>query len=65
MVKLKNKSAPLAIVLLTMVLRIGPVPVRAYEVPVLEDIQHTVYDPTDDIHIQTDSVLRESANHES
>ncbi len=49
---MKNKSAPLAIVLLTMVLGISPVPVRACEEPVHEDIQHTVYDPTDDTHFR-------------
>ncbi len=49
---MKNKSAPLAIVLLTMVLGLSPVPVRACEEPVHEDIQHTVYDPTDDIHFR-------------
>ncbi len=47
---MKNKSALIAIVLLTMILGISPVPVRACEEPVHEDIEHTIYDPTDDIH---------------
>ncbi len=49
---MKDKSSPLVIVLLTMVLGISPVSVRACEEPVHEDIQHTVYDPTDDIHFR-------------
>ncbi len=49
---MKNKSVPLAIVLLTMVLGLSSVPVRACEEPVHEDIQHTVYDPTDNIHFR-------------
>ena len=49
---MKNKIAPLVIVPLTMVLGISPVPVRACEEPVHEDIQDTVYDPTDDIHFR-------------
>ncbi len=49
---MKNKSAPLVTVLLTMVLGISPVPVRACEESVHEDIQHTVYNPMDDIHVR-------------
>ncbi len=49
---MKNKSAPLAIVLLTMVLGTSPVPVMACEEPVHEDIQHTVYNLADDIHFR-------------
>lgn len=48
---MKNKSAPLAIVLLTMVLGISSVPVKACEGLIYEDIEHTVFDPTDDIHV--------------
>ncbi len=47
---MKNKNALIAIVLLTMILGISPVPVRACEEPVHEDIEHTVDDPTDNIH---------------
>jgi len=48
---MNNKSALSVIVLLTIILGLSPVPVTGFEGLVYEDIEHTVFDPTDDIHV--------------
>jgi len=53
---MNNKNALSVIVLLTIILGLSSVPVKACEGLIYEDIEHTVFDPTDDIHV-THTVL--------
>ena len=48
---MNNKSVLSVIVLLTIILGLSSVPVKACEGLIYEDIEHTVFDPTDDIHV--------------
>ncbi len=48
---MNNKNALSVIVLLTIILGLSSVPVKACEGLIYEDIEHTVFDPTDDIHV--------------
>ncbi len=49
--KMKNKNTLLAVLILPMILGLSAVPVKACEGLIYEDIEHTVFDPTDDIHV--------------
>jgi len=49
---MKNKNTLLAVLILTMILGLSSVPVKACEGLIYEDIEHTIYDPTDDIHVR-------------
>ena len=55
--KIMLKSALLGVLILTMILGLNIVPLRACEYSLEQDVVNTVFDPSDDIHCE-ENVLK-------